>query len=209
MSKKSKGNLLKFSIILKKIKVNRKTLVLIEQDQLPMLRAAIACPCIETTHLSCSFLQLKFHHRLVQNCCTCERRARASVRVGVCVCRYSVCVCACPVYSHPSYTGHGVWRHFHKQHVDMHGTKNHTLDIQIFRVAPGNFAISSHLCIIPAQTCLGQSMGDMVRSVDATILNRCQFLIIVRDSCDSQHSQNSHTHTQIYIYIYTYFPTTL
>ena len=31
---------MKFSIILKKIKVNRKTTGLIEQDQLPMLRVA-------------------------------------------------------------------------------------------------------------------------------------------------------------------------
>ena len=38
MVKYSKGNLLKFSISLKKIKVNRKTIGLIEQDQLAMLR---------------------------------------------------------------------------------------------------------------------------------------------------------------------------
>jgi hypothetical protein len=38
MVKYSKRNLLKFSIILKKIKVNRKTIGLIEQDQLAMLR---------------------------------------------------------------------------------------------------------------------------------------------------------------------------
>ena len=42
MVKYSKGNVLKFSIILKKIKVNRKTIGLIEQDQLAMLREIYA-----------------------------------------------------------------------------------------------------------------------------------------------------------------------
>jgi hypothetical protein len=40
-AEKSKGILLKISIISKKFKVNKKTMDLIEWDQLPMLRALI------------------------------------------------------------------------------------------------------------------------------------------------------------------------